>query len=80
MTTVVKTIHGFRKGLVASRTTIALMSIGRLAVFMGFAMTAQEAFHHVMFSLWASLILSAPHLIDALLILGNCLKPLQYKG
>lgn len=40
MATIIETIKGFTKGLMASRTEIALMTIGHLAVLMSFTMTA----------------------------------------
>ncbi len=47
MTAIVQTIKAFREGLLANWAKIALMSVGHLAVFMGFSVTTQRAVHRV---------------------------------
>lgn len=56
MTTVVEAIKRFGKGLMASRTEIALMTLGHLAMLMRFTIAAQRAFDHFTSSRYSSLL------------------------
>ena len=56
MATIVETVKGCRKGLMASRTEIALMSVGHFAMLMSFSMTAQRTLHHLVSSEGLSLL------------------------